>query len=67
MSQDLGLLSTTIDATDMEELATVLNDGTIRPVIDGTYRLPAIADAVRHVENGHARGKVVIQVVADDR
>jgi NADPH:quinone reductase-like Zn-dependent oxidoreductase len=32
----------------------------VTPVIDKTYRLGDVPDAIRHLEEGHARGKVVI-------
>ena len=34
--------------------------GTLRPVIDATYPMPETAAAIRHIETGHARGKVVV-------
>jgi NADPH:quinone reductase-like Zn-dependent oxidoreductase len=34
--------------------------GKLSPVIDRTYKLTEISQAVRYLENGHARGKVVI-------
>ena len=36
--------------------------GRIRPVIDRTYPLSETAAAIRYLEEGHARGKVVITV-----
>jgi NADPH:quinone reductase-like Zn-dependent oxidoreductase len=45
---------------------TVLRDmmqaGKVTPVIDRTYKLNQTADAVRYLEEGHARGKVVITI-----
>lgn len=38
--------------------------GRLTPVLDRTYPLSAAADAIRHVEGGHARGKVVLTVRA---
>jgi NADPH:quinone reductase-like Zn-dependent oxidoreductase len=34
----------------------------VTPVIDRTYKLNQTADAVRYMEEGHARGKVVIAI-----
>ena len=39
--------------------------GKVSPVIDRTYKLDQTADAVRYMEEGHARGKVVIKVTSD--
>jgi len=34
--------------------------GTVKPVIDRTYPLSDVPEAIRYLEEGHARGKVVI-------
>lgn len=47
---------------DLEFLRTLIEAGKVNPVIDGTYSLTDIHDAIRHVEAGHARGKVVVTV-----
>ena len=41
----------------MKELAEA---GTVKPVIDRTYPLSDVPEAIRYLEEGHARGKVVI-------
>jgi len=45
---------------DMMVLADLMQSGKVRPVIDRTYKLNETADALRYLEQGHARGKVVI-------
>jgi NADPH:quinone reductase-like Zn-dependent oxidoreductase len=40
----------------------VVQSGQIRPVIDRAYPLSEVPEAVRYLEQGHARGKVVITV-----
>jgi NADPH:quinone reductase-like Zn-dependent oxidoreductase len=47
---------------DLETLRGLLKAGTIRPVIDRTYPFDQIRDALRYLEAGHARGKVVVTV-----
>jgi NADPH:quinone reductase-like Zn-dependent oxidoreductase len=47
---------------DLEYLAGLLEAGTIAPVIDRTYPLRETPAAIRYLERGHARGKVVITV-----
>jgi NADPH:quinone reductase-like Zn-dependent oxidoreductase len=37
-----------------------MQSGKVTPVIDRTYKLNEIADAIRYLEQGHARGKVAI-------
>jgi NADPH:quinone reductase-like Zn-dependent oxidoreductase len=36
--------------------------GKVTPVIDKRYRLSEVPEAIRYLEAGHARGKVVITV-----
>ena len=45
---------------DLETLRELLDTGRVLPVIDGIYDLPDVPEALRYVETGHARGKVVI-------
>jgi NADPH:quinone reductase-like Zn-dependent oxidoreductase len=47
---------------DMMVLADLLQSGKMKPVIDKTYKLNETADALRYLETGHARGKVVINL-----
>ncbi len=49
---------------DLEVLAAMVEEGTVRPVIDSTYPLSEAAAALRHIEAGHARGKVVVVIRA---
>jgi NADPH:quinone reductase-like Zn-dependent oxidoreductase len=45
---------------DLEVLVSMIEEGTLRPVIDATYPMSETAAAIRHIETGHARGKVVV-------
>jgi NADPH:quinone reductase-like Zn-dependent oxidoreductase len=47
---------------DLRFLRELLEAATITPVIDRTYPLSEVPEAVRYLEEGHARGKVVITV-----
>lgn len=47
---------------DMSILADLMQSGKMTPVIDKTYKLNETADALRYLETGHARGKVVISL-----
>jgi NADPH:quinone reductase-like Zn-dependent oxidoreductase len=48
--------------TDLERLVQLIEAGHLTPVIDKTFPLQHAADAMRHLEAGHARGKLVIAV-----
>ncbi|TMG49352.1 MAG: NAD(P)-dependent alcohol dehydrogenase, partial [Chloroflexi bacterium] len=49
---------------DLQFLRELIETGRITPVIDRTYPLSEAADAIRYLETGRARGKVVISVSA---
>ena len=51
-----------INRDDLAVLADMLASGTITPVIDRTYSLADTADAMRHLEGGHTRGKLVVTI-----
>ena len=46
----------------LQELATLVSSGALKPVIDHTYRFDEAPDAIRHLETQHARAKVVVTV-----
>ncbi|HUN05402.1 MAG TPA: NAD(P)-dependent alcohol dehydrogenase [Aggregatilineales bacterium] len=52
------------NAQDLAVLADMLATGKLKPIIDHSFPLSQAADAFRYLVQGHARGKVVIQVVA---
>ena len=47
---------------DMTILGDLMLAGKMIPVIDRTYKLNETPDALRYLEQGHARGKVVVTV-----
>jgi len=47
---------------DLETLRELLDTGGLTPALDRTFPLAEAADAVRHLEQGRARGKVVLTV-----
>jgi NADPH:quinone reductase-like Zn-dependent oxidoreductase len=51
-----------ITRDDLLVLAQLAIDGTIEPVIDRSYPLAQIADAMRYAETGKARGKIVTTI-----
>jgi len=51
-----------LNKKDMSELAELMQSGKVKPVIDRTYKLNDLAAAERYLQEGHARGKVVVTV-----
>jgi len=49
-------------AEDVATITGLIADGKVRPVIDRRYPLAEVVDALRYVDEGHARGKVLIIV-----
>jgi NADPH:quinone reductase-like Zn-dependent oxidoreductase len=47
---------------DMLVLKELIEAGKVTPVIDRTHPLSEAPQAIRYVEEGHARGKVIITV-----
>jgi NADPH:quinone reductase-like Zn-dependent oxidoreductase len=53
-------------ADDVAALKQLVAVGTLRPVIDRRYPLGEVVDALRHVDDGRARGKVVVSIRPDE-
>ena len=47
---------------DLITLGELMRTGKVKPVIDRSYPLSEVPEAIRYIEQGHARGKVVIAV-----
>lgn len=47
---------------DLVFMNELLETGKVVPVIDRRYPLSEVADAIRYLEEGHAKGKVIITV-----
>ena len=62
MSQKLGTFIAKAKGQDLIALKELIEAGKVTPVIDRTYPLSEAPEAIRHLEEGHARGKVVISV-----
>ena len=60
--QKLGNLLARPSTTDLACVKELLEAGNVVPVIDTCYPLRQVADAIRYLEQGHARGKVIISV-----
>ena len=63
VNQEMGMMMADSNPKDLTVLADMMQSGKVKPVIDRTYKsLSEIPDAIRYLEEGHARGKVVITV-----
>ena len=47
---------------DLETLGELMQAGEVTAVIDSRYPLSDVAAAIRHSEEGHTRGKIIIDV-----
>jgi NADPH:quinone reductase-like Zn-dependent oxidoreductase len=62
MSQKLSTFIASENSADLAILRDLLESGKIKPAIDRTYPLSQTPAAIRHVQEGRARGKVVITI-----
>jgi NADPH:quinone reductase-like Zn-dependent oxidoreductase len=62
VSQKLGSFLAKTNEDDLRLLKELIEAGKVKPVIDRTYSLGEVPEAIRYLEEGHARGKVVITV-----
>jgi NADPH:quinone reductase-like Zn-dependent oxidoreductase len=60
--QKLGTFVAKANGEDLVVLKELIEAGKVTPVIDKAYPLSEVPEAIRHLEEGHARGKVVITV-----
>jgi NADPH:quinone reductase-like Zn-dependent oxidoreductase len=66
ISQKMSMFMAELNKKDLTILGDLMQSGKVKPVIDRTYPLSQIAEAIRYLEQGHARGKVII-TVADNK
>jgi NADPH:quinone reductase-like Zn-dependent oxidoreductase len=60
--QKLGFFISKERSQDLEELRKLLETGAVTPVVDRTFPLDQVPDAIRYLRAGRARGKIVITV-----
>jgi NADPH:quinone reductase-like Zn-dependent oxidoreductase len=61
-SRKFGMFITRSSAEDLTFVVDLISAGKVRPVIDRRYPLSDAAEAIRYLEQGHARGKIVISM-----
>lgn len=57
---DYAFLFMRADGRQLAEIATLIDAGVIRPVVDKVYPFAQTADALAYVETGRAKGKIVV-------
>jgi NADPH:quinone reductase-like Zn-dependent oxidoreductase len=62
VSQKMASFTVKANREDLQLLKQFIEAGKLTPVIDRTYPLAQVPEAIRYLEEGHARGKVVISV-----
>jgi NADPH:quinone reductase-like Zn-dependent oxidoreductase len=64
VSQNLVMFMTRRSKEDLTIMSDLMKSGKVTPVIDRRYKLSEVPAAIRYLEEGHARGKVVITLDA---
>ncbi|MGZ5396778.1 MAG: NAD(P)-dependent alcohol dehydrogenase [Mycobacterium sp.] len=62
VSQEFVTLMANLNREDLTILRDLMRTGKVTPVVDRRYRLSEASEAIRYLETGRARGKVVIAV-----
>src|SRR5438309_596413 len=62
VDQQMGMMMADSNQKDLSLLAEMVESGKMKPVIDRTYKFAEVPEAIGYLEQGHARGKVVIVV-----
>ena len=62
VSQRLRPLMSKTDRQELLDVTALVEDGKLAAVVDRTYPLADTAEGVRHVEQGHARGKAIVTI-----
>jgi NADPH:quinone reductase-like Zn-dependent oxidoreductase len=62
VEQEFVFLLAEINPSDLAMLSGLMRDGKVTPVIDKTYPFSELPEAIRYVETGRARGKVIVRV-----
>jgi NADPH:quinone reductase-like Zn-dependent oxidoreductase len=66
VAQEMGMMLAELNPQDLALMGDLMKEGKVTPVIDRRYKLSEVPAAIRYLEEGHARGKVVITVDAEN-
>ena len=67
ISQKMGMMLAEIRQDDLTKMSELMQAGKVTPVIDRTYPLSQIREAMKYLEAGHARGKVILTVEEENK
>jgi len=62
VDQELGMMLADLNPEDLAQVAEWMAEGKVTPVIGRHYSLAEVPDAIRHSEEGHASGKIIIDI-----
>jgi NADPH:quinone reductase-like Zn-dependent oxidoreductase len=62
VSQQFGFMMASLKPDDLTTLRDMMAEEKIRSVIDRTYKMSELPEAIRYLETGRARGKVVVNI-----
>jgi NADPH:quinone reductase-like Zn-dependent oxidoreductase len=60
ISQEMGMMLAELNQEDLTILRDLMQARKVTPVIDREYTLREVPEAIRYLEEGHARGKVIV-------
>ena len=63
-SQRAAFFITKLTQQDLDAMADLMASGKVTPVIERRYRLDEVGEALRYFREGHARGKIAIEVMS---
>jgi NADPH:quinone reductase-like Zn-dependent oxidoreductase len=67
VSQKMVMVLAKPSKEDLTIMHDLMKAGKVTPVIDRSYSLSEVPEAIRYLEEGHARGKVVITLESDNK
>ena len=62
VDEEIVTLFAGMNKEDMQTLADMMESGAVVPVIDQTYTLEDVPEAIRYSESGRARGKIIVSM-----
>jgi D-arabinose 1-dehydrogenase-like Zn-dependent alcohol dehydrogenase len=65
VDEKMGMFIASMTAPALQTIADLMREGKVKTVIDREYTLAETAAAVAYLEEGRARGKIVVRVSAD--